>query len=141
MSTHLMLPRIFFILLSISFFTCKQKNAIPGHLQKGLINFSISESDYSLLPPEGLKEPHLPLWASNNFINKTVVHDTLLIDVNTEVMKPLSYAGGYEIADDTMFLYATNLSKSPSTLAFATLHYKIQLAGRTFKEISFKELK
>jgi hypothetical protein len=62
------------------------------------------------------------------------------VDVNVEILTPLNYDGGFEVARDTLFLYAKRLDK-PDTkeTVHSTLTYKILSKGLTYNEVEFKE--
>lgn len=122
------------------FASCEQNGKLPESFKIGLIDFSVSKSRITQQIESGKTLEFGTLWSGFNKINTKSNQDTLIVDVNVELSTTLNYDGGFEVARDTLFLYAKRLERTDiKETVHSTLIYKILLKGQTYKEIEFKE--
>lgn len=131
------------IIIILFLISCEYNNKVPDKFKKDLLDFNIYEWDGTVKDTsQGKSIEFGMLWSGFNKINTYLIGDTLFINVNTPLSKPLIYDGGCEYLKDTLFLYAKKLeNKESKDTVHSNLYYKIFVKGRTYKEIEFKELK
>jgi len=127
----------------LSFASCGQNDKLHDSFKIGLVDFSVSKSRITKLLENDKTLESLEfggLWNGFNKINVKTTSDTIYVDVNVELSTPLNYDGGFEVAHDTLFLYAKRLEKiDTKKTVHSTLKYIILSKGLTFKEVEFKE--
>lgn len=125
----------------LAFLSCRQIDKLPDKFKDGLLDFSVNKSRIIQQIEKGKPLEFGELWTGFNKINVKTSQDTLIIDVNVELLTPLNYDGGYEVAGDTLFLYAKRIDKTDSKeTVHSTLTYKILSKGLTYNEVDFKPL-
>lgn len=141
LTQYIMMTKIFILITVLALASCWQDARLPDKFKTGLLDFKVKKSTAIEQIENGNLLDMGALWTGFNRMNIRTNQDTLTIDVNIELSTPLNYDGGYEVARDTLFLFAKRLDKADAKENIhSTLTYKISSKGLTYKEIEFKEL-
>ena len=136
-----MATKLFKLIIIVAFASCGQSDKLSGKFKTGLLDFSVNKSNVLRQLENGETSEFGALWTGLNKINVRTSHATLIVDVNVELSPSLDYDGGFELARDTLFLYAKRLDQTDTIeTVHSTLSYKISAYGLKYKEIYFKRL-
>jgi hypothetical protein len=142
--TKLITKPLILTLFLFLFASCGRDNSIPKKFKEGLISFRVEPSRITKFIKDTSSNNKLEygeLWTNFNQINISQKQDTILVDVNTELLENHKYDGGYEFSNDTLILYAKIMnSTEPTDSIHSTLKYKILQKGRKYKTVKFKEI-